>query len=93
MLVDANILLYAVDRNSPFHDRAHRWLTEQLNGSRRIGLPWASLVAFIQISTHPRASASPLRPDEALGFVRDWLDARLHESRRQAIAMPRCSLT
>lgn len=26
MLVDANILLYAVDTESPFHDRTRRWL-------------------------------------------------------------------
>jgi toxin-antitoxin system PIN domain toxin len=75
MLLDANVLLYAVDRTSPFHDAAARWLTEQLNGARRVGIPWQSLVAFLRISTHPRASASPLRSEEALGFVDDWLTA------------------
>lgn len=44
MLVDANLLLYAVDRSSPFHRPAADWLTEQLNGARRVGLPWQSLV-------------------------------------------------
>ncbi len=73
MLVDANLLLYAVDRTSVFHERAQRWLTEQLNGDRRVGLPWQSLVAFVRISTHPRASASPLSPRDALSHVRDWL--------------------
>ncbi len=73
MLVDANLLLYAVDRASPFHDRAAEWLTEQLNGPRRVGLPWQSLVAFIRISTHPRASAAPLSPRAALSYVDDWL--------------------
>lgn len=73
MLVDANLLLYAVDRTSPFHDRAAGWLTEQLNGPRRVGLPWQSLVAFIRISTHPRASASPLSPRAALSHIDDWL--------------------
>ncbi|MBV9793799.1 MAG: PIN domain-containing protein [Actinobacteria bacterium] len=74
MLLDANILLYAVDTASPFHDRARSWLTAQLNGSRRVGFPWQSLVAFIRISTHERASASPLAPEEAVGFVADWLE-------------------
>jgi toxin-antitoxin system PIN domain toxin len=73
MLVDANVLLYAVDRKSPFHQAALDWLTEQLNGPRRVGLPWQALVAFIRISTHPRASATPLDPREALGYVEDWL--------------------
>ncbi len=74
-LVDANLLLYAVDEGSPFHDRAAEWLSAQLNGNRRVGLPWQCLVAFVRISTHPRASAQPLAPDEAVGVVDGWLAA------------------
>lgn len=75
MLLDANLLLYAVDRSSRFHQDASDWLTEQLNGPRRVGIPWQSLVAFLRISTHPRASQSPLTPEDALGYVEDWLTA------------------
>jgi hypothetical protein len=32
MLVDANLLLYASDSSSPFHERASTWLEESLNG-------------------------------------------------------------
>lgn len=74
MLIDANILLYAIDATSPFHERAKTWLTRQLNGARRVAFPWQSLVAFIRISTHERASASPLTPQQAAGFVADWLE-------------------
>jgi toxin-antitoxin system PIN domain toxin len=73
MLLDANLLLYAVDTTSPFHAPAAAWLTDQFNGPRRVGLPWQSLVAFIRISTHPRASASPLSPTDAIRYVEDWL--------------------
>jgi uncharacterized protein len=73
MLIDANLLLYAVDRASPFHSAASTWLTEQLNGPRRVGLPWQSLVAFLRISTNPRAYTSPLTADDAVTFVDDWL--------------------
>lgn len=75
MLVDANILLYAVDETSPFHPAARDWLSGALNGCRRVGLPWMSLVAFVRISTHPRASLHPLQPAEATAFVDDWLAA------------------
>lgn len=75
MLVDANILLYSVDRSSPFHDDAARWLTAALNGSRRVGLPWMSLGAFLRISTNPRASAAPLSPAQAWEVVDAWIDA------------------
>ncbi|MBA3277168.1 MAG: PIN domain-containing protein [Geodermatophilaceae bacterium] len=75
MLLDANILLYAVDTRSPFHARAADWLSEQLNGARRVGLPWQSLVAFLRISTHPRASEKPLEAASAARIVEDWLKA------------------
>ncbi len=74
MLVDANILLYAADSRSPFHSQAATWLSEKLNGPRRVGFPWQSLVAFLRISTHPRASENPLSPPTAVRFVDDWLE-------------------
>jgi toxin-antitoxin system PIN domain toxin len=73
MLIDANLLLYAVDRASPRHATASRWLEEQLNGGRRVGIPWESLTAFARIATHPRASARPLAPADAWRFVDEWL--------------------
>jgi hypothetical protein len=75
MLVDANLLLFAVDQSSPFHARAEDWLTSQLNGQRRVGLSWQSLGAFLRISTNPRAAERPLSPDEAWSYVESWLEA------------------
>jgi len=75
MLVDANILLYAVDQDSPHHHAAKDWMEEALNGPRRVGLPWQSLTAFLRISTNPRAMTSPLTPAEAWAMVQGWLDA------------------
>lgn len=75
MLVDANLLLYAVHRGAAQHEAAAAWLTDQLNGSRRVGLPWSSLGAFLRISTHPRAYERPLTPTVAWEQVTDWLDA------------------
>lgn len=75
MLVDANILLYSVDEESPFHERARDWMVEALNGPTRVGLPWPCLWAFVRISTNPRALASPLTASEAWEFVSDWLAA------------------
>jgi uncharacterized protein len=74
-LVDANILLFSVDEDSPFHPPARDWMTEALNGPRRVGIPWQSLWAFLRISTNPRAAINPLSPAEAWRFVTDWLAA------------------
>jgi toxin-antitoxin system PIN domain toxin len=75
MLLDANLLLYAVHEGSPRHKAAAAWLTERLNGPRRVGLPWQSLGAFLRISTHPRAFERPLPPATAWERVTDWLAA------------------
>jgi len=73
MLLDANVLLYAVHERAERHEAASRWLTEQLNGTRRVGVPWQSVTAFLRISTHPRAFARPLSPATAWERVADWL--------------------
>ena len=77
MLVDANLLLFATDRESPFHDRALPWLTEQLNGDRRVGFPWPSLTAFVRIATDPRGFVSVLTPAQAWSQVDAWLARRV----------------
>jgi toxin-antitoxin system PIN domain toxin len=73
MLIDANLLLFAVDNRAPAHRGAATWLAARLNGDRRIGLPWESLTAFVRIATNPRASDHPLKPADAWRFVEDWL--------------------
>lgn len=75
MLLDANLLLYAVDASSPFHAAARDFLTEALNGPRRVAFPWPSLLAFLRISTHPRAATTPLSAEAAWQYVEDWLAA------------------
>ncbi len=75
MLVDANILLYSVDEDSPFHDAARDWLAGALNGPRRVAIPWICVAAFVRIATNPRASREPLTPAEAWEHVDGWLDA------------------
>jgi toxin-antitoxin system PIN domain toxin len=75
MLIDANLLLYAVDEASPHHGPAATWLAQVLNGDERVGLPWQSLGAFLRISTHPRATPTPLTATQAWSWVHDWLEA------------------
>lgn len=75
MLLDANVLLFAVDEESPFHGPSRAFLERALNGPRRVGLPWASLLAFLRIATNPRAAAHPLPPAVAWEHVRRWLAA------------------
>ncbi len=75
MLVDANLLLYATDQASVHHGRSRRWLQGALSGSRRVGLPWQSIGAFMRLSTNLRVSTNPLTIEESWSVVRGWLDA------------------
>lgn len=73
-IVDANVLLYAVNTDSSHHNVARRWLTEALQGIETIAMPWLSLLAFVRVSTNPRIFASPLSANQAMDLVQGWLD-------------------
>lgn len=73
MLVDANLLLFAVDLGSPFHRTAAEWMENSLNGPRRVGFAWPVITAFLRLGTHPRAFERPMTPEEAWAHVREWL--------------------
>lgn len=75
MILDANILLYAVDSESAHHEAAADWLTDALNGHTRVGLPVQTVSAFVRIATHPRVSANPLSHADALDLLEAWLAA------------------
>ena len=75
MLVDANILIYAVDEERAEHEPVRGWLEGALNGSVRVGLPWESLTAFVRITTNPRAMRNPLTPNEAWEYIATWTEA------------------
>lgn len=73
-LVDANLLLYAVDEASPQHGVAKPWLEEQLSGSETLAFAWAVLLAFVRLATNPRVFEAPLALDDALDLVDSWLE-------------------
>ena len=45
-LVDANVLLYAVNRDAEHHERSRTWLDAALNGRRPVGFAWIALLAL-----------------------------------------------
>jgi toxin-antitoxin system PIN domain toxin len=75
ILIDANILVYACNSAADLHDKSRDWLDEKLNGESPVGLPWASLLAFLRIATNPRAFRNPLTMPVAWEQVSNWLSA------------------
>lgn len=75
VVVDANVLLYAVDAASAHHENSRCWLDSSLAGAEAIGLAWIALLAFIRIGTNPSILRAPMTVDEATGQVETWLGA------------------
>lgn len=74
MLLDANLLLYAVDEDAAMHEAATAWLESVMAGPVRIALPWQTIGAFMRIATNPRAYQDPLSSTDAWAVVNDWLE-------------------
>lgn len=72
-LVDANVLLYAVNESAEHHDQARRWLDGALGGGATVGFSWVAMLAFIRLSTKVALFPSPLPVGAALDQVRAWL--------------------
>ena len=75
ILVDTNLLIYAYAKDLPQHEAALEWLDQQLNEAPRIGLPWASLLAFVRLVSNPRIFKNPVSLPVAWQQVETWLSA------------------
>lgn len=73
ILVDVNLLIYAIDADSAHHTRARRWLEQTLSADTCVGLPWIVLLAFLRITTRAGIMRSPLSPAQAVGIIDEWL--------------------
>jgi toxin-antitoxin system PIN domain toxin len=73
IIVDANLLIYAVNSRSPHHVRARAWLEQTLSGTAPVGLPWIVLLAFVRVTTRPGIMARPLPLTDAMAYVDSWL--------------------
>lgn len=73
ILLDANVLLYAYNSSCPEHSRAKDYVESLLNREEEVLLPWVVVLAFLRISTNPRAFPQPLKSSEARAIVNSWL--------------------
>jgi toxin-antitoxin system PIN domain toxin len=63
--VDANLLLYASDRESSLHTKAIELLDEIAMGPELAYLFWPVAMAYLRIATHPAIFARPLSHADA----------------------------
>ena len=72
--VDANLLLYASDEESPWHDPAVRRLDQVAQGPEIVHLFWPTVMAYLRIATHPAVFARPLSHVDARSNIQALLD-------------------
>ena len=73
IIIDANLLLYAANRDAVHHRAAREWWEDALSGTKPLGLSWLVLLAFARISTHPRIFPRPLTSEQAMTLIDEWL--------------------
>lgn len=73
ILIDVNLLVYAKMSSLREHVAARPWLERRLSEITGVGLPWASLLGFIRLTTNPRIFETPLSTEMAWDQVQEWL--------------------
>lgn len=72
-LVDANVLIYAVNSDAAHHERSKRWLESALSGTEPVGMTWGVLLAFLRVTTRRGILERPLPANDAVAYVDSWL--------------------
>lgn len=73
ILLDANLLIYAVNADAPLHAKARVWLESVLSGPETVGFSWIVLLAFLRLTTRPGLFRHPIPADAAFDLVASWL--------------------
>lgn len=74
-LVDANVLLYAVNEDAQHHAAARGWLDRALCGEDTVGFSWIAMLAFARLSTRQDVFRAPLSSADAFAQLDDWIAA------------------
>ena len=74
IIPDLNLLIYAYDSSSPWHEAAKRWWIASLSGTQSVGIAWVVALGFIRLWTSPRVFRNPMTVDQAAKHVESWLE-------------------
>lgn len=69
LLVDTNILVYAVNLDSTFHAPCGAWLKRQQHRPGAWYTTWPIVYEFLSVTTHPRILPHPFSASQAWQFV------------------------
>ncbi|HLW84080.1 MAG TPA: type II toxin-antitoxin system VapC family toxin [Candidatus Sulfotelmatobacter sp.] len=73
IVVDANLLIYSYDSDSPHHAKSRAWVEQVFSDVEPVGLSWQTLSAFLRVVTNRRLPGSRLTIEQAAQIVEEWL--------------------
>ncbi len=74
ILVDANLLIYAANKDAPMNRKAKVWLESTMSGPDTVGFSWTVLLAFLRLTTRPGLFVRPLALGTAFDLIGSWLE-------------------
>ncbi len=74
ILIDVNLLIYSINRESPDHTIAKKWLESTLAGPDTIGFAWITILSVLRLTTRPGICSNPLSLRQAFELVDSWLE-------------------
>jgi toxin-antitoxin system PIN domain toxin len=75
IIPEVDLLIYAVNRDAPLHEKASAWLNSALVGDESVGFVWCSLAQFVRLTTRSSLPA-PLTVEQAFEILNRWITAR-----------------
>ncbi|HZJ47494.1 MAG TPA: TA system VapC family ribonuclease toxin [Acidimicrobiia bacterium] len=72
--IDANVLVYASDAESPHYERAQEILGRLAEGPDLVYLFWPVVMAYLRVVTHPGVFVDPLQPSMARENISDLVN-------------------
>jgi len=73
--IDTNILVYAIDSESPFHLKAIDFVNSAVRGELKMGISPQVIGELYATITNPKKASHPLSPNEAIDVIRPIWEA------------------
>lgn len=73
IIPDINLLIYAINSDTPHHEQAREWLENVFSGKETIGLAWIVILGFLRIVTNDRILPKPLPQNKAFEVIDSWI--------------------
>jgi len=93
-VVDTNVLLYAADADSEFHEPCRELIEHCRGQSAPWFLTWSICYEFLRVTTHPRVYRQPWTSPSAWRFIESLLacpsSSMLIATRRHAAILAQC---